>query len=106
MERAPRLPLLMAPSSVKKKPSRIKKELERIKKETIAKETDVVITTKAKKTIAKEKDVVITKKEEDVTKKDVVIAKEEDEATQYCGYCSASRVEQGAVRCEACGIYN
>ena len=102
----PRLPLLMASSSVKKKPARVKKELEKIKKETIAKETDVVITTRAKKTwrdddeFNKEKDVVITKKDVVITEKAM------DETTQYCGYCGASRVQPGAVRCEACGIYN
>lgn len=31
---------------------------------------------------------------------------ETDEATQYCLYCGASRCEQGAVECEACGVYN
>ena len=87
MERVPQLPLLM-----KKKPARIKKELNVVKKtkrddDEFNKEK--VITKKAKK----EKDVVITKEEE-------------DETTQYCSYCGASRVQPGAVRCEACGIYN
>ena len=35
-----------------------------------------------------------------------VTAQETDEETQYCIYCGASRREQGAVRCEACGIHN
>ena len=34
-----------------------------------------------------------------------VTAQETDEETQYCSYCSASRREQVAVKCEACGIH-
>jgi len=34
------------------------------------------------------------------------IAQEKDEETQHCMYCGAARREQGAVRCEACGIHN
>ena len=95
-------------TKVQKKPSRSKKELERIKKET-----DVVIATKAKKTATplilanKEKDEwkqVDTKKEKDL--RSSPCKEEEDETTQYCSCCGASRVQPGAVRCEACGIYN
>ena len=97
-------------TKVKKKPSRSKKELEK----------DVVITTKvtkktsrSKKTATplilanKEKDEwkqVDTKKEKDL--RSSPCKEEEDETTQYCSCCGASRVQPGAVRCEACGIYN
>ena len=101
-------------TKVQKKPSRSKKELEK----------DVVITTKVKKKPSrskktatplilanKEKDVVIAKKDVVITKKEEDLwsspcKKEEDETTQYCSCCGASRVQPGAVRCEACGIYN
>ena len=97
-------------TKVQKKPSRSKKELEK----------DVVITTKvtkkpsrSKKTATplilanKEKDEwkqVDTKKEKDL--RSSPCKEEEDETTQYCSCCGASRVQPGAVRCEACGIYN
>ena len=97
-------------TKVQKKPSRSKKELEK----------DVVITTKvtkktsrSKKTATplilanKEKDEwkqVDTKKEKDLWSSPC--KEEEDETTQYCSCCGASRVQPGAVRCEACGIYN
>ena len=38
--------------------------------------------------------------------KSTVTAQETDEETQHCIYCGAARREQGAVRCEACGIHN
>ena len=34
------------------------------------------------------------------------IAQETDKEKQHCMYCGAARREQGAVRCEACGIHN
>ena len=100
---------------VQKKPSRSKKA---DAKKYI--EKDVVITTKvtkktsrSKKTATplilanKEKDEwkqVDTKKEKDL--RSSPCKEEEDETTQYCSCCGASRVQPGAVRCEACGIYN
>ena len=47
---------------------------------------------------------VDTKKEKDL--RSSPCKEEEDETTQYCSCCGASRVQPGAVRCEACGIYN
>ena len=130
MERVPQLPLLM-----KKKPARIKKELNVVKKTKrdddefnkekvitakAKKEKDVVITTKVKKKPSRSKKtatpLILANKEKDEwrqvdTKKEKDLwsspcKEEEDETLQYCSCCGASRVQPGAVRCKACGIYN
>ena len=135
MERVPQLPLLMKkkPARIKKelnvvitmKAKKTKRDDDEFNKEKVItkkakKEKDVVITTKVKKKPSrskktatplilanKEKDEwkqVDTKKEKDL--RSSPYKEEEDETTQYCSYCGASRVQPGAVRCEACGIYN
>ena len=85
-------------TKVQKKPSRSKKELEK----------DVVITTKVTKKTSRSKKtatpLILANKEKDEWKRSSPCKEEEDETTQYCSCCGASRVQPGAVRCEACGI--
>ena len=80
-------------TEVKKKPSRSKKTA-----------TPLILANKEKDVVITKKDVVITTKEKDLWSSPC--EEEEDETTQHCSYCGASRVQPGAVRCEACGIYN